>query len=193
MSEQTIDHRRAVSNRNGAAILAATERLIEERKRLTMAAIATEAGVSRPTLYAHYSTLDSVVEAVIEGAVERAVEAIIGAKPDEGAPAEALTRMLAASWEELVGLDAYARAAAEYLPARYLHQAHAPFIAHLLKLAERGRKDGSFRDDLPAEWLVRSYIALVHAADEYARGAKLERAAVLQILTVSVRDLFAPR
>lgn len=193
MSEQAIDHRRAVSNRNGAAILAATERLVAERKQLTMAAIAAEAGVSRPTLYSHYPTIDKIVEAVVERAVTEAIDAILGAKPDEGDPADALVRMLAASWGQLAGLDALARAATEYLPARYLHRAHAPLIKHMAALVVRGQEDGSFRKDLPPEWLVRSYIALVHAADEYARGADVDRSAALKTLTTSVQDLFASR
>ena len=67
MAEAVIDHRRATAERNAAAILDATERLLAQHAPLSMAAIATEAGVSRPTLYAHHKTLGDVVEALAAG------------------------------------------------------------------------------------------------------------------------------
>jgi AcrR family transcriptional regulator len=193
MPKQAVDHRRATAERNGAAILAATERLIAERKQLSMAAIASEAGVSRPTLYAHYPTISKIVEAAVERAVNESVDAILAADLEADSPPEALKRLVAASWGHLAGLDSLARAASEHVPPKYMHRAHAPLMAHFARLVARGQKDGSFRNDLPAEWLVRSYVALVHAADEYARGDHVDRDVALQQLTVSVQDLFLQR
>ncbi len=45
-----VDHRRAIAERNAAGILDAVERLLQRGSSLNMAAIAAEAGVSRPTL-----------------------------------------------------------------------------------------------------------------------------------------------
>jgi TetR/AcrR family transcriptional repressor of mexCD-oprJ operon len=193
MPEQAVDHRRAVADRNGAAILAATERLLADRKQLTMAAIAGEAGVSRPTLYAHFATIGEIVEAVVDKAVHDAIEVIVGADLESGPPREALTRLITTAWTHLAGLDALAGGATEHLPDKYLHRAHAPLIEHIGGLVARGQKAGDFRNDMPTEWLVRSYFALVHAADEYARGASVERDVALDQLITSVQDLFAAR
>lgn len=193
MPEQAVDHRRAVSDRNGAAILAATERLLAERKQLTMAAIATEAGVSRPTLYAHYATIGEIVEAAVDKAIDQAVDVIVGADLESGSPTDALTRLITTAWGHLASLDALGRGASEHLPAKYLHRAHAPLIKHIGGLVARGQASGDFRSDMPLEWLVRSYFALVHAADEYARGADVDRDAALGHLVTSVQDLFAAR
>ena len=193
MPEQAVDHRRAVAERNGAAILAAAERLIADRKQLTMAAIAGEAGVSRPTLYAHYATIGEIVEAAVDKAIDDALEVIVGADLQTGPPPEALTRLITTAWEHLAGLDALGRGATEHLPDKYLHRAHAPLIEHIGGLVVRGQKSGDFRSDMSAEWLVRSYFALVHAADEYARGASIDRDAALDQLIRSVQDLFAAR
>jgi AcrR family transcriptional regulator len=193
MPEQAVDHRRAVADRNGAAILAATERLLADRKPLSMAAIATEAGVSRPTLYAHYATIGEIVEAAVDKAIEAAVEVIVGADLQSGPPPGALTRLITTAWSHLASLDDLGRGAAEHLPAKYLHRAHAPLIEHIGGLVVRGQQSGDFRDDMSAEWLVRSYFALVHAADEYARGDGVERDAALDQLVRSVQDLFAAR
>jgi TetR/AcrR family transcriptional repressor of mexCD-oprJ operon len=193
MPEQAVDHRRAVADRNGAAILVATERLLSERKQLTMAAIASAAGVSRPTLYSHYATIGEIVEAAVDKAIAEADAVIAGAELESGPPEEALTRLITTAWQHLAGLDALGRGASEHLPSKYLHRAHGPMIKRIGGLVTRGQEAGSFRSDMPAEWLVRSYFALVHAADEYARGASVDRGDALDQLVRSVQDLFAAR
>jgi AcrR family transcriptional regulator len=158
-----------------------------------MAAIATEAGVSRPTLYAHHKTLGDVVEAAVARAIDVSLGAVEAAQPHVGPADEALDRMLAGSWSMLAALEALARAAAEHLPSERLHRAHAPLMAHMHALAERGQRDGVFRTDLPAEWLVTTFYALVHGADDLARSRRMKRAKALDYLRATVRDLFLAR
>jgi TetR/AcrR family transcriptional regulator, mexCD-oprJ operon repressor len=193
MTEPTVDHRRATAERNAAAILDAAERLLAAGTSLSMLAIAAEAGVSRPTLYAHHATIGEVVEAVAARAVAASAAAIEAAEPGRGPADEALVRVTAASWGQLAHFDAIARGAAEHLSAAAMHRAHAPLMRPLHELVERGRDDGTFRTDLPAAWLVTTYFALVHAADEHARSQRLKREDALAILSTSLRDLFAAR
>jgi len=190
MTKPVIDHRRATAERNAAAILDAAERLLPGREPLSMVAIAAEAGVSRPTLYAHFKTINEVVEAAAERAVNASVAAIEGAQPADGPADEALERMLTASWARLAHFDALARGAAEYLSPRIMARTHAPVMALMQSLVERGRRDGVFRTDLPAEWLVTSAYALIHAADDFARSRGLKRGDALAMLVTTVRDLF---
>jgi len=56
-----VDHRRAVAERNVEAILDAAEALLEEAAQTSFAAVATRAGVSRPTVYAHYATREALL------------------------------------------------------------------------------------------------------------------------------------
>jgi AcrR family transcriptional regulator len=193
MAEAAVDHRRATAERNAAAILDATERLAAQRVALNMVAIAAEAGVSRPTLYAHFKTLGDVVEAAVARAVDGSLAAVEAAQPGVGPADEAMDRMVAASWGHLAGLDALARAVAEHLPADHTHRTHAPLIAQMLKLVKRGQRDGVFRTDLPADWLVSMFYALIHGADEHARVRRVSRGKALDMLTTSIHDLFAPR
>jgi TetR/AcrR family transcriptional repressor of mexCD-oprJ operon len=193
MAEPAVDHRRATAERNAAAILDATERLLAQHAPLSMAAIASEAGVSRPTLYAHHKTLGDVVEAAVARAIDVSLDAVEAAQPHVGPADEALDRMLAGSWSMLAALEALARAAAEHLPSERLHRAHAPLMAHMHALAERGQRDGVFRTDLPADWLVMTFYALVHAADDLARSRRMKRAKALDHLRATVRDLFLAR
>jgi TetR/AcrR family transcriptional repressor of mexCD-oprJ operon len=191
MTQPALDHRRATAERNAAAILDATERLVAQRSTLSMAAVAAEAGVSRPTLYAHYKTLGDLVEAAVARAVNDSLAAVEAAEPDVGPADEALRRLLAASWGQLARHDALARAAAEHLPSGHVRRTHAPLMARLQALVERGQGDGAFRTDLPADWLVTAFYALVHSADDHARAHRIKRPAVLEMLTTSVFDLFA--
>jgi TetR/AcrR family transcriptional regulator, mexCD-oprJ operon repressor len=189
----TVDHRRAVADRNRKAILDATERLLARRNALSMAAVAAEAGVSRPTLYAHFKTLAAVVEAGVARAVDESIAAIEEAEPQAGPADAALERMVETSWTRLAGLESFARGAAEYLPVESMHRSHAPLMALTLGVIERGQGEGAFRSDLPADWLVRAYYALVHSADELVRDGGHDRAEVLAMLKTTIRDLLAAR
>ena len=193
MPQPTVDHRRATAERNAAAILDATERLLAKGAALSMAGVAAEAGVSRPTLYAHFPSLAAVVEAAVERAITASLSAVEAAQPSVGPADEALVRMLDGAWGQLARQDALARAAAEHLPSGRLHAKHAPLMVHLHELVIRGRREGVFRTDLPADWLVRSFYALVHAADDHARSPRVRRAAAREMLETTIRDLFTAR
>src|SRR5918999_4422716 len=101
MSSPTVDHRRATAERNVAAILDAIERLARERRPFSMAAIASEAGVSRVTLYAHFDKLPDVIEAAVERGVQAALQALQSANLADGPADDALSRMVDTSWEHL--------------------------------------------------------------------------------------------
>ena len=102
------DHRRAVADRNRAAILDATERLLAQRTPLSMAAVASAAGVSRPTLYAHFKALADVLEAAVARSVAASMGAMEAARPGDGPADAALERLVEASWTHLAAYDALA-------------------------------------------------------------------------------------
>lgn len=185
----TVDHRRAVADRNRAAILEAVGRLLASRQPLNMAALAAEAGVSRPTLYAHFKTLAQVLEAAVEQVVLDTVATVEATEPDEGPADEALLRMVEASWQKLAAVEDLATGAAEHLPTEYLHRAHVPLMSITLSVIERGQRDGTFRSDLDPHWLMHAYTALIHAADQMARGQGPSRKRSLEMLKTSLLDL----
>lgn len=190
MAQPATDHRRAIAERNDAAIADAALRLLERRHALSMAAIAAEAGVSRQTLYAHHKTIGDVLAGVVARAVAHALEGFEAAEAEHGDPAAALERMVAASWGRLTGLGALKQASEEHLPAERVHRAHAPLMERVRALVERGQASGAFRADLDPGWLVTVYFALVHAADDHARASGADRDRALAELTMSVRAVF---
>jgi TetR/AcrR family transcriptional regulator, mexCD-oprJ operon repressor len=191
---EKVDHRRATALRNAAAILDATERLLANGSTLSMAAIASETGVSRPTLYAHYRTIGEVVEAAVERAVLESMAAFEAARPDAGPADAALERMLATSWDQLARFQSVARGALEHLTPAAVHRAHEAMMRPLHALVDRGRRDGVFRTDVPAAWLVSMYFSLVHGAEEHAGSTGVPREQVRKLLLTTARDVFlSPR
>ena len=190
MTEPALDHRRATAQRNAAAILDATERLLARRAPLSVVAIAAEAGVSRPTLYAHYRSIPDIIEAAVERSVVASLTAFDEARPEDGPADQALLRMAEASWRQLGRYEALARGAAEHLPAGAVHRSHQAMLAPLQALIERGRREGTLRTDLPGDWLVSLYFALLHGAQEHAAGQDTDRGQALELLKTSLTDLF---
>jgi TetR/AcrR family transcriptional regulator, mexCD-oprJ operon repressor len=189
MPEPATDHRRAVSERNLEAILDAAERLLEQHKQPSIAAVAAESSVSRVTVYAHFATREALLEALVERAVGRATTGLDAARPDEGPAPEALERVIGASAHELGRHVAIAAAAAEHLDPGTLRRAHELSLMAVRRLIDRGRGDGSFRADLPAEWQVTCFYTLLHAAGEDIRDGRSRPADALDALTRSLRDL----
>src|SRR4051812_33792351 len=185
------DHRRATAERNAGAILDAVERLLNRGEPLNILALAKESGLSRPTVYAHYKTIGAAVEAAVERTVERSTEAFAAARPEEGPPREALARLVAASWGQLVGSEGMVARAREHVSPGAQHRTHGALTAPLAALIERGRVEGAFRTDLPADWLLTLYMSLLHGAADHAAVHDLPREEALALVTRTIGELYS--
>jgi len=191
MPEPATDHRRATAERNIEAILDAAERLLGRGAQASIVAVASEAGVSRVTVYAHFPTREQLLEAVVQRAVHRASEAFDAVEPERGPAIDALERVIAAGWRDLDHNRAIAQAAAEQLAPEALRRTHEPAHQRIRKLVDKGRREGAFRTDMPAEWLVSIFHALIHAAGDDVRAGRMRPAAALDALRKTIRDAFA--
>ena len=187
---KTSDYQRATAERNVAAILDAVENLLERRAQASISAVAAEAGVSRVTVYAHFPTGEALLEAAVERAVRQTMAALEGVGLDDGPPLQVLERMLAAAWRHLARYGAMAQAVAEQMSPDAIARTHQAAHRTIGALLARGQADGTFRTDLPADWLVTSTIALIHACADEVRAGRIADGDVARILTVTVRDLF---
>jgi AcrR family transcriptional regulator len=183
--------RQAIAEGNVEAILDAAQRLLHRREQPNISAVATEAGVSRPTVYAHFPNRQRLLEALVERHVRRTMAAIESAEPERGPTGEALQRLLAASWKEVARNEDIARASASDLSTDAMRRAHQTARPVVRKLVERGRREGTFRGDVASDWLVTSCLALIHAAAEEVRADALDSDAALHALSLTVADLFA--
>ena len=189
----SIDHRRATAERNIEAILDAVERLLERGSPASIVAVANEAGVSRVTVYAHFATREQLLEAVVERTVKKTMEALDEVEPEDGPPLEALARVIDVGWRDLDRNNAIAGAASEQLTAEAHKRTHQAAHRRLRKLIDRGRRSGDFRTDVPAEWLVTAFHALIHAAGDDVRARRIRAAAALAALHLTMQDVFSAR
>lgn len=190
VAEGGASWRRTIADRNVQAILDAAEELIHGRAPVTIAGVATVAGVSRVTVYSHFPTAEALLEAVVERAVGHVSAALTTARPGEGPAVEALERLLTVGWRELGRHGAMAEAASALLSADAMARSHHAARHEVAELVNRGRRDGSFRSDMPTGWLVTCCFALIHACAEEVRTGRVDPAEAERILTATVRDLF---
>ena len=188
---QTSDSRRATAERNVESILDATQSLLARGEAASTTAVASEAGVSRVTVYSHFPTREALLEAVAERAVRRSRTALQAARLEEGPAAGALDRLIEVAWGELDRNGAIAHAASEQLSPAAMARAHEALRGPIGDLIRRGQDSGEFRNDLSAEWLVSSYFALMHACGDEVRARRLRSADAVRVLQASLRGLMA--
>jgi TetR/AcrR family transcriptional regulator, mexCD-oprJ operon repressor len=182
--------RREVSQRNADAILDATVSELDRDPKASLVDIAKAAGVSRPTLYAHFPTREDLVEAAVRRALDQIRRDLAAIELDSGDATAALERLIATGWHRLARNLGLARLALDSLPAERLRRAHAAAFEPMRDLVDRGRSTGEFRDDQPVEWMVSVLYALLHAAaDDVASGRIDERSAAQLVLSSSLAAL----
>ena len=191
MNAQAHDSAPTIAERNVEAILDGAERLLQRHEQPSILAVANEAGVSRPTVYAHFGDRERLLEALVERAVQRAMAAIESAEPERGPAVDALQRLIAASWKHVADNDDIAHAAAAELSADAMRRSHETARAVILKVIERGRREGAFRTDITTGWQVTTCLAMIHAAAEEVRAGELESATALELLSTTIIGLLA--
>jgi AcrR family transcriptional regulator len=185
--------RRADAERSVTAILDAGLEALASDPDSSMSEIARRAGVVRATIYVHFPTRTALLDAVMEHAIEQVVEAMNRAEPARGRPAEALERVLLATWRELARFHGLLALNTARLSAEELHRRHVPMLDQLEPLIERGQREGVFRSDLPIAWHLAVIRAIVHAASASIEGGRLEESeAVAAMLTTAPAADAAP-
>jgi len=162
--EHRPPRRRADAERSIARILDAAVDALAESPDASMAEIARRAGVVRATIYVHFPTREALLEAVTHRAVAEVAEVIEGAEPHRGDPADALERVVAASWRTLGRYHALVAINTQQHGHDELRRRHSSVLAALEPLIERGQADGTFRAGVPAAWHLSMVLALMHAA-----------------------------
>jgi len=152
---------RADGARCCSAILDAARRVWSMRPEASIETIASEAGVARQTVYAHYTSREVLLSAVVDRAREDTLAAIDAALAED-VPTTALTMLLKVSWQTL--------ACYPFLlhddKTHQMHVKHEPVVERLENLIGRGQDRGDFDRQLSPAWLVTAMTGLMHAAHE---------------------------
>ena len=190
-SSTSMPRRRADAERSVVAIIDAAVDALASDHEASMAEIARRAGVVRATIYVHFPTREALIEAVTEHAINESSQTISAAEPQSGKADEALDRVLRAAWQTLGRFHALVTLNAT-LPAQELHRRHAPVIALLVPLIERGQREGAFRGGVPVAWHLATIMALIHAASAELQARRITAAQVESILTTTVLAALRP-
>src|SRR5919106_162729 len=155
----------------------------------SMEEIAKAAGVARQTVYAHYPSREALLDAVVRRALAETVAAIDAAEPDDGRPAEALDRLVSASWQTLDRYPLLMDLRAPMTPEEE-HALHEPILERLGRLIERRRRSGDFDRGLPPAWLLAAFLGLAHAAAQEVAAGRLGAEEASRTLRDSVARVF---
>jgi AcrR family transcriptional regulator len=183
------EHRRKVAEGNVEAILDATLALLEHDPKPSFVEIARAAGVSRPTLYAHFPTREELATAAVRRAVEHTAADFEAARLDEGPAPAALERLMTMAWRTLSRNSTVVGLATELQP-EVRREAHEAALEPIRRLIARGQRDGDFRDDQPAEWMVSVLYALLHGAADDVAGGRLDEASAPELVSASTLGAF---
>lgn len=182
---------RADARRNIAAILDAAADCLARDPEMSVADIAAAAGVGRVTLYGHFKTRAELVDAVLARTIEHA-DAILDATDTSGDPADAMARLVDASWQLVRQFSNILMAAQRELPAERIRGVHDPILRRVQSIIRRGQRAGTFRTDLPADWLTTVAFSLMHAAAADASAGRIDPGDAAGLVTATLRAAFTP-
>jgi AcrR family transcriptional regulator len=184
--------RRADAARNAETILTATRDLLAAGAVPTMSEVAAAVGVTRATLYSHFPTRELLIEAVVLRAIADTDRQLSALKLDNLNAEEALQRLVRTSWPILDHHRKVRLAALDHLAPAALRSHHDAAFRHVEHLIARGQGDGTFRTDLPLDWLVAAFYAVLHAAADEVDAGRITSEAVPDLLITSLRSLLRP-
>jgi AcrR family transcriptional regulator len=183
---------RSDGTRNRDAVLDAAVRLLSDDSRASMADIAAAAGISRVTMYGHFSSRQELIEAVLVRTIDRS-EAELAAVDLDGDALDALERLVKRSWRIVDTFHRLLGVAEEALTNERVMAHHTEPMARIGGLIERGQRDGTIRGDLDVAWLTTCFTAILHAAAGEVRAGRLDELDADRVVTASILSLMRPQ
>ena len=180
--------RRSDARRSIDAIVNAAQTVLGEGSDASMEDIATAAGVTRQTVYAHFPSRDVLIAAIVEAVRVEGLAELDAAGLDTAPPAEALGRFLETGWQLVRRCPMLLDPAIARIPRLDGSDPHLAVVARLERLIRRGQRTGDFDRALPVSWLAAAILELGHAAaEEIAAGRLTTRKAMAVLLESALR------
>jgi AcrR family transcriptional regulator len=184
--------RRSDAERSAAAVLDAAVEILGRHPDATVEQVATAAGVTRQTVYAHYPSRPLLVAAIVDRITAEAVDAL-DAAADSGTVLEAILNWLDVTWRLFDRYPLMRHPAVIEVAPEESDRQHTPVAARLEQLIRRGQAGGEFDGTLDAAWLVSATIALGHAAGGAVAAGRMTTAQAAQALRLSIQRIYGAR
>ena len=163
---------RSDARRSRVAILEATLETLNERPGATLGEIAIAAGVSRGTLYGHFSNRQALIGATFEWMMTEVDRQLASLDPTLPAP-ESLDELVRTSWWVLGHCAGMTLAARSEVTESGRGRLHDEPLTRIRALFVRGRNEGVFRSDQDLEWQVGCFYAILQAGASQIRHGRL--------------------
>jgi AcrR family transcriptional regulator len=183
--------RRADARRNIASILDAALACLARDPDASVGEIAQAAGVGRVTLYGHFGSRAELVDAVFARTIEQADQAL-AAVGTTGDPRQALSRLVAATWQIIAQFRALLAAAERELPPERIRVHHDRPLRRVHSVIRRGQRQGAFRSDLPTSWLVAVFFSILHTAAGEITAGRLSDQDAPRVITGTLLAAYTP-
>ncbi|WP_327092687.1 TetR/AcrR family transcriptional regulator [Nonomuraea sp. NBC_01738] len=167
--------RRSDARRSIDAVLNAARLVLGERPEAGMEEIATAAGVTRQTVYAHFSSRDALMATLVEAAAAEYAALLDAADLETAPPADALAGFLDAGWRFLERYPLLLNTAVTRVHRPRDNDPHDLVPPRLERLIARGQRMGEFDPSAPAAWLAAAVIGLQHTAAAELFDGRLSR------------------
>jgi AcrR family transcriptional regulator len=181
--------RRADARRSRTAVLDAAVDVLGERADASLDQIATAAGVTRQTVYAHFGSRAELIEAVVARMSEETVAMIDAAELEADTASEALRRFLDGCWTLMRERPVLLSGALVSETDVQDRSRHAPITRRLEDLLRRGQAAGEFDDRADPAWLTTAVLALGHAAGAEVTAGRMPAARAAEAMAGSVMRL----
>jgi AcrR family transcriptional regulator len=153
--------------------------------------IARAAGVSRQTVYSHFSSRGDLLEGLLAEVTDRVVRAIADADLDTGPAVDALLRFLDSGWQAFEGDPFLLHVVTPPRTAQEELDQHQPVLGPLESLIRRGQSTGEFDRALPVGWILAATMGLGHAAGEEVRAGRMSSQQAIDALRRTIRRVVA--
>jgi AcrR family transcriptional regulator len=180
--------RRSDARRSIDAILNAARTVLGERPDASLEEIATTAGVTRQTVYAHFPSRDALIAALLHTTGAEIRAAIDATHLDTAPPADALREFFDICWQLVHRYPFLLDPALTRVSPTAGDTVHHAAAARLEQLIRRGQRAGDFDRTLPATWLTVAILGLIHiATEQIAAGRLTTRKAAPMVLNSALR------
>lgn len=154
-------------------MLEAAVRVLGQRPDASVEEVATAAGVTRQTVYAHYPSRRALLDAVMRKIADDFVAELADVAAASTSATAGLLRWLDTSWQILERYPLLTHPSVAVTSPEESYDNHRPIIEQLRQLIRKGQSSGEFDRDVSEEWLIAATIALGHAAGEEVAAGRL--------------------